>query len=416
MPEQSESTFERVSYAAPLALLAWLLVPLLLLLDSLSRFLLVLCYFLVDLRGWFVLATIALFVGALANRAGWHLGFTPWRPRLWMAYASLAAVTVVFGLASSPARRFESVIVGNEPKYLRYLENFYQGHGFDISHNVPFDEFVRGSADRSRQLSSLVGGAVRSARELAEDAVRWGRGTQRSFNRAEYQGSSFVKGKDGNRYQVHTPGLSFVLYPFYYLDRQYLTDEAGYPNELPKRLTSTSAGVLALYALSAMVMFRLLARYTGNPPLSWFLALTTLVTIPAAPFNFQYYPEVAAGVVIVTLCYAVLFGSEGRPGHAFLHGVLAGFLAWLHVRFLPVSMICAGGFAVAFRHSPRRVAAFAAGYFSCLALLGLYFYYITGSMLPSAMFDVMPSEGFHLRGIPLGIAGFMLDRGYGVLP
>lgn len=415
-PARLRDVLERVSYVAPLLLLPLLLLPLLVLRGSPPRSVVVLSYFLVDLRGWYVMGATALFALGLAKRAHWRPGSIPWRPPAWMASASLAAAAVAFGLVSSPPHRFESRIVGNEPKYLRYLETFYQGRGFRIDDNALFDDFVPGSADRVGQLSSLVGGAARAARDLSHEAVGWMRGAQGPSNKASYRGSSFVIGKDGGTYQLHTPGLPFVLYPLYYIDRQYLENEAGYLKQLPKRLTCTNAGVLGLYTLLGLAIFRLLARYTGNRLLSWFLALTTLITLPVAPFNFQYYPEVAAGLAIVLLCHAVLFesGREGR--HGLLYGVLAGWLPWLHVRFLAVSLVCAGGFMLASRQATRRVVTFAVGYGGCLALLGLYVYHITGSPLPNAMFEVMPQRHFGLANIPFGIAGFLLDRDFGILP
>src|SRR5439155_862422 len=51
----------------------------------------------------------------------------------WLLDVSLMAVLASSSLLASPPLRFQSVLVGDEPKYLRYLENWYRGRGMDVA-------------------------------------------------------------------------------------------------------------------------------------------------------------------------------------------------------------------------------------------------------------------------------------------
>jgi hypothetical protein len=405
----------RTAYAAPLSLLALLALPLLLQLDSPPAAVRVLSYFLFDLRDVFVLLVLAACAFGLGARLEWTPDSWVRRPPTWLAYCSLGLVAIAFGLASSPPARFESVLAGDEPRYLRYAESFYQGHGIDISQKVSFDRFVPGSADRGRQFLLFADRAAAALTGVFGDAIRWVRGEYDRFAGPRSR-NSFIKGKDGGIYQLQMPALATLLYPFYYVDRVYLNTESGSRNEFPKRLLVTGTAVLALYVLWGAVIYRFLVRYTGRPLLSWALALTGLTTIPIAPFNFQYYPEVAAGIIVWTALYVALFGRDRPPRAAFVHGVLLGLLPWLHVRFLIVSLVCASAFLIRLPHNLRTRMAFAAGYLSLLGLLGTYFYDVTGSVLPTAMYALSGHGRLDIPGIRNGLAGLMLDRTYGILP
>ena len=226
----------------------------------------------------------------------------------------------------------------------------------------------------------------------------------------------FIEGKDGGTYQIHMPGLSFLLYPFYYLDRHYLSPHARLHPEFPTRLTATSTAVLGMYTLWGLLIFRLVKGYVGRPGHSWVLAITAVMTIPVAPFNFQFYPEVPAGIIIILLCHSILSVSRGSVGLAVLLGLLGGFLPWLHVRLLLVSLVLVVGLAARSRENRSAAAAVLAGYTSVLASLGLYFYHITGSPLPTSMYAAIGGTVLDLGGMPPGLFGFMFDRVFGILP
>jgi hypothetical protein len=91
----------------------------------------------VDLRWWFLGAVAVLQILALRVDFGRSHEPVPGRQtaipgrRQGILEAALVAVVVVMALVSSPVMRFQSVVVGDEPKYLRFAENWYQGHGVE---------------------------------------------------------------------------------------------------------------------------------------------------------------------------------------------------------------------------------------------------------------------------------------------
>ena len=183
----------RTAYVAPLALLPMTLLSLILLGGRISPTAQVITYFFVDLRGVFLLAVGALFILALGQRLGFTVRPVEWRAPVWGAYAGLVLVVTAFGLVSSPNHRYESIIVGDEPKYLRYLESFYQGHGFDMSQRVSFEDFSVGSVSRVHQLGLLLQQSVLSARDMARESSEWMRGAGDGLvNRAAHLSDWFI--------------------------------------------------------------------------------------------------------------------------------------------------------------------------------------------------------------------------------
>ena len=93
-------------------------------------------YLFVDMRWLFFLAVTVIQIAAVDALLGGRL-----RMRLEVqapnstraGYRHLIVLLTAFSWASSPRLRFQSIVVGDEPKYLRFLENWHRGGGFDIS-------------------------------------------------------------------------------------------------------------------------------------------------------------------------------------------------------------------------------------------------------------------------------------------
>jgi len=84
----------------------------------------------VDLRWWLV-AFVALLIAVPFDRAAIRSRVERLSPR--RLEVMLAAALALTSLFASPPLRFQSVLVGDEPKYLRYAENWYRGDGADVS-------------------------------------------------------------------------------------------------------------------------------------------------------------------------------------------------------------------------------------------------------------------------------------------
>ena len=250
-------------------------------------------YLLVDLRGWWWALVLVWVVHASRPE-----GLGPlWRrlrllPDHW-AEVSIVAVAVGAACMSSPnVLRFSSNVGGDEPRYLRYCENLYQGLGFDLAALKRLDElpadFEPRVFDNIRSLGTTVSA---ESWNLVTDgrALLAGR---RQFNRARYLGRWFLEGKQpGTVYQVHTPGLGMILFPAYYLDRRALSSGWTLDGKFPDPMHMLNIGLLTLFALYALVVFRLLRSQADDIRLAWVLALLAMVTIPVGAFAFQVYPK-----------------------------------------------------------------------------------------------------------------------------
>src|SRR4029077_21281205 len=98
-------------------------------------------------------------------------------------------------------------------------------------------------------------------------------------------------------------------------------------------------------------------------------------------------PGVAAGLSGSAVGMHLLFGDERKPWRSFLFGFVTGYLVWLHVRFSIELLALAAGAIVLWRGQWPRVVAFLAGAAIPVALFSLYTYWITGSVLPSAIWS-----------------------------
>jgi hypothetical protein len=395
--------------------LGWLalsLVPLVNLFAPLAGRVPALSYVLFDLR--FYWWPLVLF--GVLRRVDPPLGSTGWLPavpRRWVL-TSVVVLPVAIAVASTPHLRFTGTLDGDEPKYLRYCENFYQGLGFDIS--------------KHRLLTDLGGNDGRHVfdnvrlllRAVPEEAVLLAGDARRLIGAAApprlvAQPNMFFAGKHpGTVYQLHTPGLSFVLFPAYYLDRRVTGSGLGYQNEFPASMPAVYGTLLALYAGYALALHGLLDAYSGNRLLASTLAVVGVVTLPAGAFAFQIYPEIAAGLIIFVLIRQLIARARWSDVASLMLGFLAGFLPWLHVRFSLASAVILIWMLTTRVRPLRSRLLFAAGAAVVLGAFSLYTYRLTGGLLPDIPYG--PDEPLSSARVLNGGPGFAFDRVFGLLP
>src|SRR5262249_38472037 len=184
----------------------------------------------------------------------------------------------------------------------------------------------------------------------------------------------------------------------------------------PSELVMTNVMLLLVYGAAAVALFRLLRRALGSELLAMVWAAIALVTLPSAAFPFQFYPELPA-LLMILLCslYAMFAAPETGRGTAAAFGAATAFLAWLHPRFLLVSIVILAIGAARTEAARRRILIVAAGavYFS----LGAFDYRVTGSWLPTALWDASrPNEAMHPVAVPLNLLGYAFHRTWGLAP
>ena len=383
-----------------------------------------LAYFFYDLRWWWlggalllVLAGVDALIGGPVERR--LAAVTRWRPssRHLLIDAVLFASVIACAIVSTPALRFSNQLHGDEPKYIRYCELWYQGGGFDISAKTLPADVPAGSAPALHRIPGLLLGSIREdTLALGTDLAAFA-ANPRGFrwNRASGE-EGFVNGKRGGVYQIYQPGLSFVLLPGYLLDRVFSSLPPGYQGEFAPSLVMTNVVLLLMFGASAVALGRLLRHALESDGLAAAWAALAMLTLPTSAFAFQFYPELPGLLLIVLVCTYVLFApAQTHVALAASAGLGAAGLAWLHPRFLLVSAVLAVCGLVRSDARSRLAFAFAAGlvYFSVLG----FNYHVTGSFLPTALWDAArPAEGFVRDRVPLNLIGYALDRTWGLAP
>ena len=370
-----------------------------------------LLYLLVDLRPWWTTA-IAVWV---MHRAGFRLSM----PHLSVRSASIALCVLLaaWATATTPHLRFDAALHGDEPKYLRYCENWYQGKGLEVGNVQTMAEFGRPLVPPFWRNGLLfargVGHDVRYA--IGDLKMLFTDGFGARFNRAEYAQAWIVRGRNGGYYQVHNPGLSALLFPAYAIDRHVIARSAGHQGVFPDRLPVTNLAVLLLWAGWGVALFVLLRVALDDTAVAWVVAALTMMTMPMAAFGFQIYPESAAGIIVCLVLAWVLKDAtaDQRAIAAAMVGTATGFLPWLHVRFLVISLVLVAWAA----YRARRRTVVLATYSILLAALCAYAYHITGSLRPDSMYAVQGAESSWIPAeARQSVVSLPIDRIWGFLP
>jgi hypothetical protein len=382
-------------------------------------------YFLYDLRWWWA--------GAAATLAAWHLdrqrggpvtrrlrAIATWSPHARVLLFDAIVFTVVVAAAAASTRylRFDTGFHGDEPKYVRYCEVWYQGGGFEVSGKKLFDEMP---LDASPRVAAIVPLLLRTIGEESRSLVadlRAFAASPRTFqwNRARRE-EGFVAGKRGGEYQIYQPGASAFFFPGYFLDRYLLATRAGYGNEFPSDMVFSHLTLLFIFGATGVALFRLLRLALESDVLALFWAPVGMLTLPTAAFAFQFYPELPALLLIVLLTTYVWFRADAseRVGAAAAGAAAAG-LAWFHPRFLLISGLFAiAGFVKTKQRPARSAFALAAAvvYFSIAA----FAYRITGSFMPTALWNAPGGEAvLNLLAVPETLLAYALDRTWGLAP
>src|SRR5262249_24557824 len=143
------------------------------------------------------------------------------------------------------------------------------------------------------------------------------------------------------------------------------------------------------------------------------LAVATLVTPPIGAFAFQLYPEIAAAIIVTVGARRLLYEPGTTPAQAAMTGLLAGYLTWLHVRFLALLVVLlVWGGLIAWRSARNRLA-FIAGCAIPLGAYCLYAYHATGSFLPTAFYDAR-GPMLDVQSAGPGLFAFAFDAKFGL--
>ena len=408
---------QEADWAKPLLLLWLTPLPLLALVPGVGRFLSIVSFVLVDLRWWWTGIVLAATAGNVIQRRGVALNVAPAAlfNRRWLPELSLIAVCGVWVVAGTPYLRFTRDTHGDEPKYLRYCENFYQGHGLEISSIQPLASLPSGFRPRFgrnfRLAAEILPGELA---ELASDVGVFLADPSHRFTRSVKE-RGFIR-KDGRRVPGSSAG-SLVDDVAGLLHRPATGSPVpGSTRQWPSKLVAVNTFFLGLYLLWIVLMYRFLRHLAEARSIAWVAALTFGLTLPAAAFPFQFYPEVAAGVLLFAAGAHLVFPERPTRTASFFVGLLVGYLPWLHVRFSALAAVLVAFAITSMRHDLRRLAAFLGGFAVPAVLLALYAYRLTGSILPSAVWSEEDGVvALSALGAIRGSVAYVLDSEWGLL-
>lgn len=244
-------------------------------------------------------------------------------------------------------------------------------------------------------------------------------GDYRAYFDGELRPDYLRRGKDGQIYSIHAPGLPALIAPAFAV--------GGYP-----------AVVLLLAMVSALgtaLLWRVAFTLTASAQAAWFGWAVVTMSAPFFFHAFQVFPDAPGAVLTLTGVAALARLATTGEGSAAdtavpprpalladgtarwaLHGAALATLPWLHTRYAIVAGVlgAAIGLRLVGRRAWRPLLAFALlPIVSAAAWFG-FFYAIYGQFSPAAPYGSYTQSS--LASIPRGLTGLLFDQQFGILP
>lgn len=228
----------------------------------------------------------------------------------------------------------------------------------------------------------------------------------------------FLRGRHGESYSIHSPGISVAVLPGFLL--------AGY--------RGAQATVLLLAGLAVFLMWQVAWRVTRDAASAWFAWAVIAGSTTFLWNTFTVFPDggamlaVAAGTLLLL---EVSTEAGRRPARLCGLSTLVSGLPWLHTRFvvLTVSLVAAAAWMLV-REGPsayggsrptsagrtRAIACVCAPMLVSGALWIVHFMILYGTPNPLAPYgDTSGPAGTHWYYAPGGLMGLVFDQEFGLL-
>lgn len=293
------------------------------------------------------------------------LNITPLRtqlPRLLMIGRGAVFVTSLvlymgFGLYSA----HETGVGGDEPHYLIITESLLRDHDLKIENNHQQRDY-------------------------------------RAFYPGELRPDFFERGKNGEIYSIHAPGLPVLILPAYAIAGRY--------------------GVVALMALiAALTMLAIfdLARSVAGRNAAVLTWLASGFTVPFIPHAWMIFPELPGALLVAWAALWVFETTERSAARWAWRGAALSVLPWLHTKFSVFVAVFGAALAWRLLRRPRALLAFATPVAVVTALWFYSFYAIYGSFNPEAPYGDYTRIYVLTTNIPHGLLGLFFDQKFGLL-
>jgi hypothetical protein len=267
------------------------------------------------------------------------------------------ALYMGFGLYSA----HETGVGGDEPHYLIITESLLRDHDLKIGNNHQQRDY-------------------------------------RAFYPGELRPDFFERGKNGEIYSIHAPGLPVLMLPAYAVAGRY--------------------GVVALMALIAaltmLAIFDLAGSIAGRRAavLTW---LASGFTVPFIPHAWMIFPELPGALLVAWAALWVFETTERSTLRWAWRGAALSVLPWLHTKFSVFVAVFGAAIAWRLMRRPRALVAFATPVTVVTALWFYSFYVIYGSFNPEAPYGEYTRIYVLTTNIPHGLLGLFFDQKFGLL-
>lgn len=284
-----------------------------------------------------------------------------WRPRpLAVPRVAVFAITLVVYLWLG-ARFTDAVgLSGDEPHYLVIAHSLLVDHDLDIANN-----------HEQRDYRAFYDGTLRP------DYLR--------------------RGRNGEIYSIHPPGLPALLLPAYAVGGA--------------RAAVWTMGLIG--ALAALAIFDLAAMVAGTTTaaVTW---VASCFTVPFVPHAWLIYPELACAAAVA---WSLRFTQDSRPSlrRSFANGLLLAALPWLHTKFIVFAALLGAWHALRLsRRAPQAVSFVTPLLLSVVAWL-FAFFWMYGTFDPQAPYGGSAATSMMAANIPRSVLGMLFDQKFGLL-
>ncbi len=232
------------------------------------------------------------------------------------------------------------------------------------------------------------------------------RGDYQAFFAGPLRPDFLRRGRDGEIYSIHAPGISALVAPAFAL--------GGY--------RAVVIFLVMVAALGGALVWHVGWLVTKRTDAAWFAWAAITLSSTWIFHTFTVYPDGVGGTLALTGVWALLRAAdekttgETRVTPWWLHGMALACLPWLHTRFALLAGSL-GALILLRLSSTRSPATKAVAFLAVPALSALawfaYFVAIYGTPDPAAPYG--GSREFSAAFIPGGLAGLLFDQRFGLV-
>jgi len=209
------------------------------------------------------------------------------------------------------------------------------------------------------------------------------------------------RGKDGQIYSIHAPGLPLLIAPFFSL--------SGYPGVI--------AGLAMMSAFGSALVWLFAWRATGHSGAAWFAWAAVALSAPFFFHSVSVFPEAVAAVLLLLALLPLVDSGVVGSRSLLCSGATLAMLPWLHSRFtilaVSAALVLSGRIVSSSAERGRHFAALIAFPFVSAAAWFLFFQIIYGTPNPSVVYggNTNTAIGNIVRGAP----GLLFDQQFGLM-